>query len=156
MKKKSWKEKLESAKGLPKVEIISDKMSKRWGKGTVAIPSPKEVDEIMKMVPEGKVITVNEIREFIAGKHRATIGCPLTTGIFTWVAANASEEARANGEREITPYWRTLKSGGYLNEKYPGGFEQQKALLMKEGIEVVESGKKYKVVDLEKHLFRLT
>ena len=26
-------------------------MNKRWGKGTVVIPAPKEVDEIMKNVP---------------------------------------------------------------------------------------------------------
>ena len=34
-KKKSWTEKLADSKGLPKVEKITDKMSKRWGTGTV-------------------------------------------------------------------------------------------------------------------------
>jgi len=28
---KSWREKLEDSKDLPKVEIITEKMSKRWG-----------------------------------------------------------------------------------------------------------------------------
>jgi len=44
--RKSWQEKLADSKGLPKVEKITDKMSKRWGTGPVVIPAPKEVDEI--------------------------------------------------------------------------------------------------------------
>ncbi len=44
-KRSTWQEKLANDKGLPKVEVIPDKMSKRWGEGTVAIPEPKEIDE---------------------------------------------------------------------------------------------------------------
>jgi alkylated DNA nucleotide flippase Atl1 len=130
-------------------------MSKRWGTGTVVIPAPKEVDEIMKKVPEGKLITINQIREILARKHGATIGCPMTTGIFAWIAANAAEEALKEGEKNITPYWRTLKAGGVINEKYPGGVEAQKKLLEKEGHKVVQKGKKYIVLDFEKKLVDL-
>ena len=151
-KRKSWSEKLKDSKGLPKVEPITDKMSKRWGTGTVVIPAPMEVDEMMRRVPDGKLITINEIRAALAKKHRATIGCPMTTGIFAWVAANAAEEQRQKNEEDITPYWRTLKTGGVINPKYPGGVEGQKKLLEKEGHEVVQKGKKYVVVDYEKSL----
>jgi len=48
---KSWQEKFADSKGLPKVEETTDKMSKRWGTGTVVIPAPEEVDEIMRKVP---------------------------------------------------------------------------------------------------------
>ncbi|MCL5774099.1 MAG: MGMT family protein [Firmicutes bacterium] len=138
--RKSWQEKLEDSKGLPKVEKITEKMSKKWGSGTVAIPSPKEADEIMRRVPECKLITINQIREVIAKKHKATIGCPMTTGIFAWIAAHAAEEARAEGKKNITPYWRTLKSEGELNEKYPGGVETQAKHLKEEG-HIIEQGK---------------
>jgi hypothetical protein len=47
------------------------------------------------------------------------MGCPITTGIFAWVAANAAEEQKQKGEKDITPYWRTLKNDGVINEKYP-------------------------------------
>jgi len=151
-KRKSWSEKLKDNKGLPKVEKITGKMSRRWGTGTVVIPAPIEVDEIMRRIPEGKLITINEIRAALAKKHKATIGCPITTGIFAWVAANAAEERRQEGEKEITPYWRTLKTGGVINEKYPSGVEGQKKLLEKEGHKVVQKGKKYFVVDYEKSL----
>ena len=153
-KRKSWSEKLKDSKGLPKVEPITDKMSKRWGTGTVVIPAPMEVDEMMRKVPDGKLITINEIRVALAKKHGATIGCPMTTGIFAWVAANAAEEQRQKNEEDITPYWRTLKTGGVINPKYPGGVEGQKKLLEKEGHEVVQKGKKYVVVDYEKSLVR--
>jgi alkylated DNA nucleotide flippase Atl1 len=154
-KRKSWSEKLRDSKDLPKVEEITDKMSKRWGSGTVVIPAPVEVDGMMKKVPEGKVTTINEIRAALAKRHGATIGCPITTGIFAWVAANAAEELKQTGERNITPYWRTLKVGGLINEKYPGGAETQKKLLEKEGHEVVLKGKHYVVLDYEKALAKL-
>jgi len=98
-KKKSWSEKLHDNKGLPKVEKITGKMSKRWGTGTMVIPAPLEVDEIMRKVPEGKVTTINEIRAALAKKYGATIGCPITTGIFAWVAAHAAEEQRERVKR---------------------------------------------------------
>ena len=94
VKKKSWSEKLKDNKGLPKVQKITGKMSKRWGTGTVVIPAPMEVDEIMRKMPEGKLTTINEIRAVLARKHKATIGCPITTGIFAWIAAHAAEEQR--------------------------------------------------------------
>lgn len=154
--KKSWQEKLADSKDLPKVVKINEKMSKRWGTGTVAIPAPKEVDEIMKKAPEGKLITINQIRQIVAKKHKATIGCPITSGIFAWIAAHAAEEAKAEGKKNITPYWRTLKSSGELNEKYPGGIKAQAEKLKKEG-HTVEPGKGKKpprVKDFEKYLIK--
>jgi len=155
--RKSWREKLADSKGLPKVEKITDKMSKRWGTGTFVIPAPIEVDEIMKQVPEGKLITIAQIRKLLAKKHGTSISCPLTTGIFAWVAAHAAEEAAAEGEKNITPYWRTLKSGGELNIKYPGGAEAQAAHLREEGhtIEPGKGKKPPKVKDIENALQRL-
>ena len=150
----SWREKLADSKGLPRVEEITEKMSERWGTGTVVIPAPKEVDEIMREVPEGKLITINEIRAMLAQRHGATIACPITTGIFAWIAAHAAEEAAEEGDKDITPYWRTLKSGGVLNEKYPGGLEAQAARLQAEG-HIIEPGKGRKppkVKNLEKSL----
>ena len=154
-KRKSWSEKLQNSKGLPKVEKITGKMSKRWGTGTLVIPAPMEVNEIMRKVPEGKLTTINEIRAALAKKHGATIGCPITTGIFAWIAANAAEEEREKGEKDITPYWRTLKTGGVINEKYPGGVEAQKKLLEKEGHKIVQKGKKCIVLNYEKSLAKI-
>ena len=154
-KKKSLTEKLTNSKDLPKVERITEKMSKRWDTSTVVIPAPIEVDEMMRRVPEGKLVTINEIRAALAKKHKPTIDCHMTTGIFACIAAHAAEEQRQEGKKEITPYWHTLKTGGVINPKYPGGVEGQKKLVEKEGHEVIQRGRKYIVADYEKSLIKL-
>jgi alkylated DNA nucleotide flippase Atl1 len=153
--KKSWKEKLFDDKDLPKVIDIDEGMSKRWGTGTCVIPAPREVDALMKNVPKGKVTTINEIRASLAKKHHATIGCPITTGIFASIAARSAAEDEALGMKHITPYWRTLKAGGVVNEKYPGGVEQLKKILESEGHTVIKKGKKYVVENYEAVLVRV-
>ncbi len=153
-RKKMWREKLANSKDLPRVEVITEKMSKRWGTGTVVIPAPIEVDEIMKKVPKGRLITINEIRYMLAEKHGATIGCPMTTGMFAKIAAEAAMEEAAEGKKRITPYWRTLKSDGELNPKYPGGIEDQKARLESEGHSVIQKGKKFIVKNYERFLMQ--
>ena len=152
--RKTWQEKLADSKDFPRVVEITDKMSKRWGTGTIVIPAPREVDEIMRKVPTGKLITINQIRAKLAQRHGASIGCPMTTGIFANIAARAAEEAAEEGKENITPYWRTLKVGGVLNEKYPGGVEAQAARLREEGhtIELGKNNKPPKVKDFEKAL----
>ena len=155
-KKKSWVEKLHDSKDFPRVEKITEKMRKRWGTGTVVIPAPLEVDALMRKVPPGKLVTINQIREVLAKKHQATISCPITTGIFARVAAGAADEQKQQGVKEITPYWRTLRAGGVINPKYPGGAEGQKTLLETEGHTVVQKGKKYVIVNYEKSLVTLS
>jgi hypothetical protein len=152
---KNWRDKLNHPKqDLPRVERIEGTLRDKWGKGTCVIPAPIEVDQIMRRVPRGKLITINEIRQKLAKKHKATIGCPITTGIFAWIAANAAEEAVADGVKQITPYWRTLKTGGELNPKYPGGASGLKKKLQAEGHKIVRKGKRYLVADYEKKLVK--
>jgi len=152
--KKSWREKLADDKDFPKVVEITANMSQRWGTGTVVIPAPREVDEIMRSVPRGRLTTINQIRARLAKRHGASIGCPITTGIFAGIAARAAGEDAAEGKKDITPYWRTLKVGGVLNEKYPGGVEAQAAKLKAEGhtIDTDKNGKPKRVKDFEKAL----
>ena len=153
-KKKSWQEKLNDSKDLPKVIRLNARQQKKWGKQTMAIPSPSDVNSIMKKVPSGKLITINRIREKIAKKYHADMGCPITTGIFSWIAAHAADEAKQKGVKKITAYWRTLKQGGIINEKYPGGIDMQAELLEYEGHEVMQKGKHWMVKDWEKRLMK--
>ena len=153
--RKTWKEKLHDSKDFPRVQKIEKHQEKFWGEGTIVIAKPIEVDEIMKKVPKGKLITINKIREILAAKHNATIACPITTGIFARIAAGAAEEELKEGKKRITPYWRTLKAGGTLNEKYPGGLQKQIELLETEGHTIVPKGKKnFKVLDFERKLVK--
>lgn len=153
-KKKTAREKLLDSKNLPKIEKIKPNQEKIWGKGTIAIPAPIEVDEIIRKVPKGKLITINQIREIVAKRHKATIGCPICCGIFANIAAHAAEEERQMGQKQITPWWRTLKGEGELNPKYPGGEQNQKKLLENENHRIVQKGKKHVVDNYTKYLVR--
>lgn len=154
-KRKSWREKLADDKDLPKVGKIAGKMSTRWGRGTMVIPAPREVDALMRRVPRGKLVTINELREALAKQHKVTIACPITTGVFAWIAAHAAEESLAEGKKRVTPYWRTLKTGGELNPKYPGGLAQLRKSLEAEGHEIVVKGKRAFVANYAKRLAKL-
>jgi hypothetical protein len=75
--KQTWKQKLVSTaekQGLPRVFEVDEKMSKKWGEGTCVIPSPVEVDALMKTVPAGRLMTINQIRQVMARRHYASFG----------------------------------------------------------------------------------
>ena len=98
------------------------------------------------------VITSDAIRNYLARQFGADSTCPLTAGIFINLAAQASLE-RGVG---TTPYWRTLKKDGELNDKYPDGIDGQKLRLEMEGHTILQKGKRYFVKDYEKSLFVLS
>jgi len=130
---KSPREKLER-QGLPKV------VDNPRGRGRMLIPSPLDVDALVRRVQRGKLASVDQIRERLARDFEADLTCPLTTGIFLRIAAEAAVEDASRGERDITPYWRVIKGDGSLNEKLPGGVETQAQRLRNEG-HVIEPGR---------------
>ena len=155
MTRKTFNEKLNDSKDMPKIiRVIDEKSVKRYGGENMLIAPPLEYNEIMSKIPKGKVITITEIREFLAKKHNAEFTCPLTAGIFLSLAAQASEEREDNK----IAFWRTLKKDGELNPKYPGGVEYQKEMLEMEGHSFITKGRKnirYFVEDYEDKLFKL-
>jgi hypothetical protein len=98
------------------------------------------------------LFTIYEVCKKIAKNHGVPACCTLTTGIEIMTVANAVDEMNAEGKRDDTPYWRTLKAQKFLNEKYPGGAEGHKQLLEKEGFKVLRKGKRYQVADFENYL----
>lgn len=144
-----------NSKDMPKIQTITDlKSIEKNGGDKMYFAPPIDYDRIMKQVPFGKLITVNKIREYFAKENGADFTEPMTAGIFVTIAAWASYQ-RADDK---TPYWRTLKSKGELNDKYPGGIESQKEMLEKEGHTIIQKGRKnikYFVKDYEKVLFEI-
>lgn len=151
MAKKTYNEKLID-NNLPKVVDLSDKPGfvERYKTTSMLIANPMEYNDIMSRVPQGKIITMDKVKEFLARKHNAGTTCSLTAGIFSNTVAYASEERKG-----VNPvcWWRTLKSGGELNEKYPGGIDNQKLMLETEGFKIRQKGKRYFVEDYEKYLW---
>jgi len=118
MARKSWCEKIQP-EGLPKIVRLDEKQSERpGGAKTMVVPHPRDVYEIMAQVPRRHLLTVPLLRQMLAEKYNTDTACPLTTGIFIWIAANASQEKVDKGEiPEPIPWWRTLKAKGELVAK---------------------------------------
>lgn len=154
--KKDFNAMLHDSKDMPKLQIITDKKSiEKYGGDRMYFAPPIAYDKVMKLIPEGKVITVGEIRRFFAEQNDADFTEPITAGIFVSIAAWASYQR----EGDETPYWRTLKAKGELNAKYPGGVEAQKKKLEAEGHVIVQRGRtniRYYVKDYEKVLFEIS
>ena len=140
MKRKTWREKMDTPK-LPKLVAIPANM-KRAGSGVMLVPSPREIEELIRSVPEGDVVTLTALRETLATRHGADLTCPLTAGLFVRIVAEAAEEA-ANSDNSVTvPYWRVVKDDGSLNPKLPGGVERQAERLRQEGHRIVSTRNK--------------
>jgi len=161
-KKKTWQEKMQDKEQFPKKLELElnfpcakalQKMGAKKGDSVVLV-NPREVDGIMKKVPKGKLITLNEICRKLAKKYKTKFCCTLTAGIFVNISANAAEETKSQGKKRVTPYWRTLKNDGFLNEKFPGGAKNQKKLLEQEGHEIIKRGKRYQVKNFKRSLVK--
>lgn len=153
--RKDFNAMLNARRDMPKIQIITDpKAIAAYGGDRMYFAPLIDYDRAMRRVPFGKLLTVGDIRSYLARRSGADFTEPLTAGLFVSIAAWASHQ---RAEDKI-PYWRTLKTGGELNEKYPGGTEAQKALLEAEGHTVLSRGRKhlrYYVQDYEKALFSL-
>lgn len=151
--KKDFNAMLHDSKDMPKIQLISDARSiEKYGGSRMYFAPPIDYDRAMRRVPFGKVTTVGTIRALFARQNGADFTEPITAGVFVSIAAWASAQ-RAGDE---TPYWRTLKANGELNEKYPGGVAAQREKLAAEGHEIIARGRtniRYYVKDYEKSLF---
>jgi len=149
---RTFREKLADDQDFPRVEPLAGGMRRRYGPGTILIPRARDVDALMRQVRQGRLTTVNHLRAELAARHHATIACPIVTGIHARIAAGAAGEAEAEGKRRVTPFWRTLKEGGEINPKYPGGVAGQRKRLALEGHRFRQRGARVFVADFERRL----
>ena len=63
------------------------------------MPSPLEVNSLMKKVSKGKLTTINQLRGILAKKYKTTTACPIVTGIFVIIAARAAAEELKEGKK---------------------------------------------------------
>lgn len=134
--KMSWRAKLHKPV-LPKLVPVPEGMTKRLGSGLMLIPTALEIDAMIRKIPRGQVSTLSQVRRKLARWHNVDVTCPLVTGIFLRIVAEAAEEDRLAGKQDITPYWRVVREDGRVNGKLPGGIDGQSRRLMEEGHRVV-------------------
>ncbi len=153
--KKDFNAMMNDSKDMPKLQKLTDEKSiKKYGGDKMYFAPPIDYDNVMRLVPFGRLLTVGDIRAYFARQNGADFTDPITAGIFVSIVAWASFQ-RADNK---TPYWRTLKAGGELNPKYPGGVEAQKEMLEREGHTILQKGRtniRYYVKDYEEKLWEL-
>jgi alkylated DNA nucleotide flippase Atl1 len=150
--KKTFNQKLTEVKNLPEIVIVDDPVQiARHGGDKMLVAEPLAYDRVMRTIPYGKVTTSEHIRKYLAVQSGADYTCHLTAGIFINIVAHASIER----DTDQTPYWRTLKKGGELNPKFPGGTSDQKVLLEAEGHTITQKNNRFFVENFEAALFPL-
>lgn len=135
MAKKTWAEKLNNGHE-PKVEIVEKDFS--WVKtGTkILIVNPIVMKEQIEAIPHGQQKTVPQIREELAVQFGADMTCPMSSGIFVRIVAEAAWEEHLSGkpQEEITPFWRVVDPASPLANKLACGAEFVNEMRSKEGI----------------------
>jgi len=108
-KRKTWKEKLDDGRE-PKVEKANKEFAGIHAGQKMLIPTPKLIDDYIRHIPKGKTVDTETIRKDLAIEHGAEVTCPLTTGIFVRIVAEAAYEEYQQGRAisKITPFWRVI------------------------------------------------
>jgi len=106
-------------------------------------------------VLRGRLVAVGQIRDYLAGRYQTDSPCPLTTGIFIRLTAEAAKEEAWAGKERITPSRRVIKDDGSLNSKFPGGLEVRAERRRDEGQTIDMSRKIPRVTAADRHYAKL-
>jgi hypothetical protein len=122
--KPTWTQKLQCSK--PAVIKTLDKAFADMPEGSrMMIASPEIIDRYVRNLTPGQFITPKELRADLADSHKAEHTCPVTTGIFLRVVAEAAWEQHLAGVpmKDITPFWRVIEPESPLAGKLACGLE---------------------------------
>ncbi|HBY63285.1 MAG TPA: hypothetical protein DEH78_25975 [Solibacterales bacterium] len=112
--------------------------------------SPLAIERVVRTIPEGRVLPLDHLRAGLALQFAADYTCPMTTGIFLRILAEAAVE-----EHNDVPYWRVVRPDGRWIDKLPGGEAAQARLLKAEGVPCRKAGATgFRVLALQEVLWR--
>lgn len=135
LKTKTWEEKLNIDRK-PKIEKTIKGFSGIHPGQIMLIPTPKLIDAYIRQIPRGQQADVSTIRKDLAAEFHAEVTCPLTTGIFIRIAAEAAWEQYQKGTpvNKITPFWRVIDEHSATAKKLTFGTRFLKEQRKKEGL----------------------
>ena len=135
-KRKTWAEKLNIDRK-PVLEKADKKFAGIEEGQMILIPTPKVVDAYIRQIPKGKHVDTITLRKDLAAEYHAETTCPLTTGIFIRIVAEAAYEEYEKGKplNKITPFWRVISEKSPAAKKLTFGIKFLKQQRMKEGID---------------------
>ncbi|MEQ1823563.1 MAG: hypothetical protein ABL949_13715 [Fimbriimonadaceae bacterium] len=130
---KTWCEKLKGGKP-PHVEVTTKAFAGIPVGSKMLISSPMEFRDYINQVKGSQ--TVAELKEALAKRHGAETVCPLTTGIFLRIVAEAAYDEIEAGKSpsDVTPFWRVISPKDKVAGKLRCGPEFIAAQRLAEGI----------------------
>jgi hypothetical protein len=119
---KTWTEKLHVKKE-PKIVRLEFPFGDIPANNLMLVATPLIVDDYIRQIPKGNHVDMKTLRKDLAGIYHADHTCPLSTGIFVRIAAEAAYEQLQKGRNisEITPFWRVVVPGSKMASKLTFG-----------------------------------
>lgn len=123
-KTKTWAEKY-LTRTKPEVKKLDKAFADIPEGGMMLIATPQIIEDYIKQIPEGKTVNLSTLRKDLALEHQAEYTCPVTTGIFLRIVAEANYEQFQNGKKieEIAPFWRMIDEKMPLAKKLSFGMD---------------------------------
>ncbi len=120
--KKSWLDKLNEHKE-PQIKRIDIDFADIPSGSNMFIATPKIIDAYIQEIGIGKQVDIKTLRKDLAIEHHADYTCPVTTGIFLRIVAEANYEKWQQEKtlEEITPFWRVIDPNSALAKKLTFG-----------------------------------
>lgn len=134
-KKKTWSQKMR-----PDMKHEVKKNDKDFADipagSSFLIATPAIVNAYVRNIPEGKHVTIKQMREDLAAEYHAEYTCPVTSGIFLRIVAeNAWEELmKGKSVSKITPFWRMIDLKSPSAKKLACGTDFIREMREKEGL----------------------
>ncbi|MBV6647249.1 MAG: hypothetical protein KI790_17455 [Cyclobacteriaceae bacterium] len=122
MSKKSWTDKLNADKK-PIVKRTEKAFADIPENSSMLIATPKIIADYLIQLPKGSQVDIKKIRRDLASEFHAEYTCPVTTGIFLRIVAEAAFEAIENGTplEKVPPFWRAIDTQMKLAKKLSFG-----------------------------------
>lgn len=124
---------------------ISVPMQRFFGcSGKMLKPSVRTVANLLREIPEGRLITFESLRKELARRFEVQVTCPSDTKQALKQIANSTDTRAA--------FWRVVRRNGELIPYFPGGVEAHSALLQEEGFAIEEGEKVRRVKNFKQTL----
>lgn len=116
---KAWHDKLHCER-MPQIKMLDKDAAGMKAGMRMYISTPLELDSRIRVIPSGECVSVAHLRLELAQPAGADVTCPLTTGIFLRIVAEAAWEAHVTGQSldTVTPFWRVIEAASPLARKF--------------------------------------
>jgi len=130
-----WNEKFQH-RNKHQIKHIDKKFSDIPENSDILIATPKIFDDYIRKIPAGKSIDLKKVRQDLAKKYKVDHTCPVTTGLFVRIVAEATYEKIQKGLsiEEATPFWRVISPKAPIAKKLSFGTEFLEKMRNEEGI----------------------